>query len=196
MKKFYWVARENTRYGWTDESAKSFNTEKECYDDMMNAVIEKMRWAHDYDEDFGGEEDANGYYPLNLEIAVREIKLVQHTGEYIYKLVEVEKDKLTTITAIDQLLASTTSDGMFAFSEGTIVMLDYCGNKVEHELVNIYLNPKCVGQITITTKIYRDNVVLNTKDEEIIHDVLMDFSADEIKLVFDEFIFQHLINKI
>lgn len=194
---FYWVARENSSFGWHDSSAGTFATEKEAYDDMMRAAIEKMKWGHDYVEDFGHEgDDAGGCYEVDLDISVNQITLTQHTGRYVFNLVKVDREKLTTIAAISQLLASTTENGKFVFDNEVTISLEYCNSKIDHTLVSIYLNPQAVGQVCISTEICRKD---NPNDDgrfETLYDALMDFSTEEVKLIFDEFIIQHLINKI
>lgn len=194
---FYWVAREKASFGWHDASDKQFATEKEAYDDMMRAALEKMKWAHDYVEDFGHEgDDAGGCYEVDLDISVNQITLTQHTGKYVFNLVEVNREKLTTIAAISQLLASTTENGKFVFDDEVTIPLVYCNSKIDHKLISIYLNPKAVGQVCISTEICRKDNPNDDGRVETLYDALMDFDTDEVKLIFDEFIIQHLVNKI
>ena len=37
---------------FTDESKKIFSTEEECYNDMRNSALEKMKWNTEYNDDF------------------------------------------------------------------------------------------------------------------------------------------------
>ena len=192
---FYWVAREKASFGWHDASDKQFATEKEAYDDMMRAVQEKMKWAHDYVEDFGHEgDDAGGCYEVDLDISVNQITLTQHTGRYVFSLVEVSREKLATIAAIAQLLASTTENGKFMFDNEVKIPLVYCESKIDHTLVSLYLNPQAIGQVCISTEINRMDNPNDDARFETLYDALMDFSTEEVKLIFDEFIIQHLVN--
>lgn len=89
--KYKWIA-ECSDGAFNDESAL-FNTEKECYNDMRNAVLEKMKWNTEYDEDFGDVPD-DEYIGYDVRFKRRKITYKSYSGLYTYKIVEVEETKL------------------------------------------------------------------------------------------------------
>lgn len=73
-------------YGAYIDNSKSegFETEKECYNDMRNAVLEKMKWNTEYDEDFEfGDDDCIGY---NVWFKKNMIVHKSYSGVYVYKI--------------------------------------------------------------------------------------------------------------
>ncbi len=81
--KYKWVAYSNDG-SYEDFSRGTFDNKKDCYNDMRNAVLEKMKWNTDYDEDFTREEDAVGYKVVFTQ------NMIIHTsfsGTYVYKIV-------------------------------------------------------------------------------------------------------------
>ena len=81
--KCKWVAYSNDG-SYEDFSRSSFDNKKDCYNDMRNAVLEKMKWNTEYDEDFTCTDDAVGYKVLFTQ------DMIIHTsfsGTYVYKIV-------------------------------------------------------------------------------------------------------------
>ena len=81
--KYKWVAYSNDG-SYEDFSRGSFDNKRDCYNDMRNAVLKKMKWNTEYDEDFTREEDAVGYKVLFKQ------NMIIHTsfsGTYVYKIV-------------------------------------------------------------------------------------------------------------
>lgn len=188
---YYWVVREETSNGFSDRSNNVFKTEQEAYDDMMRAAIGKMKWGHLYDEDFNNGEE--GYYEVKWSIAVKQVVLTQHTGNYVYQLIEVNREKMAIVKAIGQLLASTTENGKFEFKEEDVrVSLNYCGKSVEQRLASLYLDTRCFGEVAISTEIYHNNG-LNGVRGEFMYKSLTDYDIEELRSIFDEFIFYHLM---
>jgi hypothetical protein len=88
--KYKWIAECNDG-AFNDESAL-FDSEKECYNDMRNAVLEKMKWNTEFDDDFTDiqEDDYIGY---EVHFSKREITHKSYSGLYTYKIVEVIEKK-------------------------------------------------------------------------------------------------------
>lgn len=81
--KCKWVAYSNDG-SYEDFSRGSFDNKKDCYNDMRNAVLEKMKWNTEYDEDFTCTGDAVGYKVFFTQ------DMIIHTsfsGTYVYKIV-------------------------------------------------------------------------------------------------------------
>lgn len=61
MKKFMWKAHSDD--GSYLEESRKFNSQEECYADMMSAALEKMKWNMDWDDvtsDTGASENPEG----------------------------------------------------------------------------------------------------------------------------------------
>lgn len=78
---FYWLA-ESDDGSFTDISVGMFNTQKEAYEDMRNAALEKMKWNTEYDEDFY-DVDA-----IDYEVVFYKDKIIHssYSGEYTYTI--------------------------------------------------------------------------------------------------------------
>lgn len=104
MKEYKWIAK-CTDGSFTDESKTSFKTKKECYNDMRNAVLEKMKWNTEYDEDFAdlAHDEFLGY---KVRFNQNEITHESYSGLYIYNIVEIEKMKTFEFTQeqIDEII--------------------------------------------------------------------------------------------
>lgn len=89
MKKYKWIA-ECSDGAYNDESAL-FDTEKECYENMRKAVLEKMKWNTEYsDYDDIPDDDYIGY---EVHFGRNKITHKSYSGLYTYKIVEVETKK-------------------------------------------------------------------------------------------------------
>ena len=69
-------------------SQGSFDNKKDCYNDMRNAVLEKMKWNTEYDEDFEYEDDAVGY---KVRFTQDMIIHTSYSGVYVYKIVGADE---------------------------------------------------------------------------------------------------------
>lgn len=81
--KCKWVAFSNDG-AYEAFSKGSFDNKKDCYNDMRNAVLEKMKWNTEYDEDFPYEGDAVGY---KVHFTQDMIIHTSYSGTYVYKIV-------------------------------------------------------------------------------------------------------------
>ena len=79
---FYWIAHSDDG-AFSDESSRDFETQREAYDDMRNAVLEKMKWNTEYDEDFESDE-VNIDYEVNF--SQNKITHISYSGLYEYEI--------------------------------------------------------------------------------------------------------------
>lgn len=86
--KYYWRASSDDG-AFEDESINGFNTEKEAYEDMRNAALEKMKWNTEYDEDFD-TDGFDGTVPIEYEVMFYKRKIVHesYSGIYTYEILE------------------------------------------------------------------------------------------------------------
>lgn len=82
MKKYTWFAESND--GWDDCSQKTFDTEKEAYDDMRDAVLLKMKWNTEHDE----EVTEYGEVTYQVSFKPNEIVHESFSGTYTYRIIE------------------------------------------------------------------------------------------------------------
>lgn len=83
--KYKWIANSDDGV-FEDESDELFNTKEECYNDMRNSALEKMKWNTQFKEDFDNEEYSIGY---EVSFSQNEIVHTSYSGTYTYKIVEV-----------------------------------------------------------------------------------------------------------
>ena len=84
--KCKWVAFSNDG-AYEVFSKDSFDTKKECYEDMRQAVLEKMKWNTEFDEDFTEADDAVEY---KVRFTQDMIIHTSYSGTYVYKIVGVD----------------------------------------------------------------------------------------------------------
>ena len=91
--KYKWIAESND--GWENESTREFDTKKEAYNDMRNAVFDKMKWNTEFDEDL--TDDCFVNYKVHFE----QDKIVHESfsGVYTYQIVEVPEEKVYMVYA-------------------------------------------------------------------------------------------------
>lgn len=91
MKKYKWIA-ECSDGAFYRESDKVFDSERECYNDMRNAVLEKMKWNTEFDDDFTDIQEGD-YIGYEVHFSKREITHKSYSGLYTYKIIEVSEKK-------------------------------------------------------------------------------------------------------
>lgn len=69
------------------QSEISFDTKKECYESMRNAVFEKMKWNTQYDEDFFDVEDGD-FIGYEVKFSQDKITHKSYSGLYTYEIKE------------------------------------------------------------------------------------------------------------
>ena len=73
-----------------DECTQDFKTEKEAYEDMRKAALEKMKWNTEYDEDY--EDDIPIGYTVNFMFSKRKITHESYSGLYTYEIFDDSED--------------------------------------------------------------------------------------------------------
>ena len=86
MKKFKWIAKSDDG-AFEDESTKVFDSKKDCYEDMRNHALEKMKWNTEYDDDFSDLLD-DDYIGYEVKFKQDEIVHTSYSGVYTYKIIE------------------------------------------------------------------------------------------------------------
>ena len=94
--KYRWIAV-STDGSYEDNSQEDCLTLKDIYIDMRNRVLEKMAWNIEF-EDFEGEE--NSFIGYKAEFSVREITHHSYSGFYIYRVLEVGREREELIDLI------------------------------------------------------------------------------------------------
>lgn len=82
---YYWTVR-STDGCFQRVSVGRFKTKKEAYENMRSASLHRMKCNTEYDKDFEGGE------PIHYEVLFSKdcIRLNSYSGEYIYKIRELE----------------------------------------------------------------------------------------------------------
>lgn len=93
MKKYRWVAESND-HSFEDESRQEFTSKKECYNDMRNAALEKMKWNTEYSQDFNDCESIEYRVTFYQERIIH----ASYSGVYTYEIKEVEEMKTFEFT--------------------------------------------------------------------------------------------------
>jgi hypothetical protein len=88
VKRFKWVA---FSHDWSYEvgSETAFVTKEGCYNDMRTAVLNKMRWNTEYNDDFEDGTDAISY-KLWFERGM--IVHQSYSGTYVYLIVNEDEN--------------------------------------------------------------------------------------------------------
>ena len=82
--KYYWKA-ECSESAFEDKSIVLFDTKEDCYNDMRNAVLEKMKWNTEYNEDF---VDVAESIENKVNFSPNCITHLSYSGLYTYTIVE------------------------------------------------------------------------------------------------------------
>ena len=96
MKKYKWFAESNDG-AFQDESSREFTSKRECYNDMRNAVLEKMKWNTEYDAYFA-DIMADGYIGYEVKFSRNKIIHKSYSGIYTYEIKEVQDMKTIELT--------------------------------------------------------------------------------------------------
>lgn len=140
MKKYKWVAESNDG-AFEDESCKWFTSKRECYNDMRNAALEKMKWNTEYDADFADIID-DGYIGYEVKFSRNKIIHESYSGVYTYEIKEIEDKKVSVeltdeqITTIIHALSSTIRIN----NESIANMLEVCGKTQETQEIEESIN--------------------------------------------------------
>lgn len=85
--KCKWVAYSND-HSYEDFSRGSFNNKKDCYDDMRNVALEKMKWNTNYDEDYADADSVSYKVRFTQDMIIHQ----SFSGVYVYKIVGENED--------------------------------------------------------------------------------------------------------
>lgn len=92
MKKYKWIASSDDG-SFEDESIQAFTYKRECYNDMRNAALKKMKWNTEfYDVE---DNDTLGY---KVHFSKNKIIHESYSGVYTYEIKEVEEMKTIELT--------------------------------------------------------------------------------------------------
>ena len=92
MKKYKWVAASNDG-AFEDESRQEFTSKEECYNDMRNAALEKIKWNTEFTD--CDENDTLGY---KVHFSQNKIIHESYSGIYTYEIKEVQEMKTIELT--------------------------------------------------------------------------------------------------
>lgn len=106
--KYTWTAQDDENC-WNDKATRVFDTQEECYADMMDHAVDKMKWNVDWDDvidgqdiiENGGLKKTNevgkyaGYIGYDVKFMPHKIVHHSYSGTYTYEIVTVadEGDK-------------------------------------------------------------------------------------------------------
>lgn len=94
--------------GFEDISKKSFDTKKECYDDMRKAVLSKMTWNTEYEDDFDFEGQ---YIQYDVKFSQDIITHTSYSGLYVYQI--FPSNCGLTISGIYQTMFANLNSGYY-----------------------------------------------------------------------------------
>lgn len=104
VNRFKWVAYSNDG-SYEDFSEKVFKSKEECYNDMRNAALSKMKWNTEYNEDFETDDAAVNY---KVRFTKNMIIHESFSGVYVYKIAreyeEIQKKDIFTYDFKDELI--------------------------------------------------------------------------------------------
>jgi len=87
-KRFKWVAFSHD-WSYEVDDRRYFTTKDECYNDMRNAVLGKMKWNTEYNEDFSDGTDAISY---KVWFEQGMIVHQSYSGTYVYLIVNEDEN--------------------------------------------------------------------------------------------------------
>lgn len=164
--KYTWICYcDKTEY--ICESEKMFDTKEECYNDMRNAALEKMKWNTQYREDVlpTCENDILDYIGYSVKFNKDYISHNSYSGEYVYTIHEVDDDILSLIDKENVISYEVDYQ-----NKKIVIRLQKAINKVYVTLVAVYGME--FGEWTISDALYGEPIEVN---EPIFH------KLDELK---------------
>lgn len=166
--KYTWICYcDKTEY--ICESEKMFDNKEDCYNDMRNAALEKMKWNTQYEEDLlplcemGNNEDE--YIGYSVKFNKNYISHNSYSGEYVYTIHEVDDDILSIIDKENVISYEVDYQ-----NRKLVIRLQKAFNKVYKTLVAVYGME--FGEWTISDALYGEPIEVN---EPIFH------KLDELK---------------
>lgn len=87
QKHYFWIASSDDS-AYEDRSDGLFTDKRECYDDMRDSALEKMKWNTQYNEDFYEPDDYIGY---KVRFSKNTIVHDSYSGSYTYQIFCLEE---------------------------------------------------------------------------------------------------------
>lgn len=122
MKKYKWVAASNDG-AFEDESCKEFTSKRECYNDMRNAALEKMKWNTEYDADFADIIE-DGYIGYEVKFSRNKIIHESYSGVYTYEIKEVQEMKTIELTDEQKRMISAAISSVVQDIEKALLLIN------------------------------------------------------------------------
>lgn len=92
MKKYKWFANSSDG-SFDDESKEYFTSKEECYNDMRNSALEKMKWNTEWED--VDDDDTIGY---RVHFSRNKIIHESYSGLYTYVIIETADMKTLELT--------------------------------------------------------------------------------------------------
>jgi len=100
--KYTWTAASDDK-SWNDKATRLFDTQEDCYADMMDHAVNKMKWNVDWQDvvegqnliENGGLKKTNevgkyaGYIGYDVKFMPHKIVHTSYSGTYTYEIVTV-----------------------------------------------------------------------------------------------------------
>lgn len=153
--KYTWICYcDKTEY--ISESEKMFDKREDCYNDMRNAALEKMKWNTQYDEDLLPmyEENDEDYIGYSVKFHKNYISHNSYSGEYVYTIHEVDDDILSIIDKENVISYECNHR-----ERKLVIRLQKTINHVDKTLVAVYAIEK--GEWTISDEINGRTIEVN-----------------------------------
>jgi len=84
---YKWVAISYDK-SYMDESVRTYTTKEDCYKDMRNSALEKMKWNTEYEDVTATDCDGGINYEVNFY--PDRIILISYSGTYMFKIIPTE----------------------------------------------------------------------------------------------------------
>lgn len=84
---YYWVANSDDGAYCINNINQCFKTQKEAYDDMRDAALEKVKWNTQYDEDYADGTEVIDY-DIHFKFSQNKIIHESYSGTYTYEIKE------------------------------------------------------------------------------------------------------------
>jgi len=108
--KLKWVGYSND-LSYKEESEGTFETEQECYNDMRDAVLSKMKWNTEWDEDFDTHED---YVDYRVHFEQSMIVHSSYSGCYVYLIIKENERGAWQDVFTKEMITYLTNEGYMA----------------------------------------------------------------------------------
>lgn len=118
MKKYKWVAASNDG-AFEDESCKEFTSKRECYNDMRNAALEKMKWNTEFTN--CDDNDTLGY---KVHFSQNKIIHESYSGVYTYEIKEVQEMKTIELTDEQKRMISVAINSVVQDIEKALLLIN------------------------------------------------------------------------